>query len=83
MAKSIAGVWDAKLEYVESTYGNSVLDLQTNKVDIAFSLNPTPQRALAIGFTQPMIVHPSAAWRARDSTRSPGTTSTSPSAGGG
>ena len=58
MAKSIAGVWDAKLEYVESTYGNSVLDLQANKVDIAFALNPTPQRALSIGFTQPMIVHP-------------------------
>ena len=58
MAKSIASVWDAKLEYVESTYGNSVLDLQANKVDLAFSLNPTPQRALAIGFTQPMIVHP-------------------------
>jgi len=58
MAKSIAVVWDAKLEYVESTYGNSVLDLQTNKVDIAFALNPTPQRALSIGFTQPMIIHP-------------------------
>jgi polar amino acid transport system substrate-binding protein len=58
MAKSIAAVWDAKLEYVESTYGNSVLDLQTNKVDIAFALNPTPQRALSIGFTQPMIIHP-------------------------
>jgi polar amino acid transport system substrate-binding protein len=58
MAKSIAGVWDAKLEYVESTYENSVLDLQTNKVDIAFALNPTPQRALSIGFTRPMIIHP-------------------------
>jgi polar amino acid transport system substrate-binding protein len=58
MAKSIAAVWDAKLEYVESTYGNSVLDLQANKVDIAFALNPTPQRALSIGFTQPMIIHP-------------------------
>jgi polar amino acid transport system substrate-binding protein len=58
MAKSIAGIWDAKLEYTESTYGNSVLDLQTNKVDIAFSLNPTPQRALSIGFTEPMITHP-------------------------
>jgi polar amino acid transport system substrate-binding protein len=58
MAKSIAAVWEASLEYVESTYGNSVLDLQTNKVDLAFALNPTPQRALSIGFTQPMIVHP-------------------------
>ena len=40
MAKDIAKIWDAKLEYVESTYGNSVLDLQANKVDIAFALNP-------------------------------------------
>ena len=58
MARSIAAVWEAKLEYVESTYGNSVLDLQANKVDIAFALNPTPQRALSIGFTRPMITHP-------------------------
>jgi polar amino acid transport system substrate-binding protein len=58
MAKDIAKIWDAKLEYIESTYGNSVLDLQSNKVDLAFALNPLPQRALAIGFTRPMIVHP-------------------------
>ncbi|CAH2601781.1 Transporter substrate-binding domain-containing protein [Rhodovastum atsumiense] len=58
MAKSIASVWNAKLEYVESTYGNSVLDLQANKVDLAFALAPTPQRALSIGFTRPVIVHP-------------------------
>ena len=58
MAKDIAKVFDAKLEYVESTYGNSVLDLQSNKVDLAFALNPTPARALSIGFTHPMIIHP-------------------------
>ena len=58
MAKDIAKIFDAKLEYLESTYGNSVLDLQTNKVDIAFALNPTPQRALSIGFTNAMIIHP-------------------------
>ena len=58
MAKSIAAVFDAKLAYVESTYGNSVLDLQSNKVDLAFALNPTPQRALSIGFTHPMIINP-------------------------
>ena len=58
MAKSIAAIWEAKLEYVESTYGNSVLDLQANKVDLAFALNPTPARALSIGFTKPMIIHP-------------------------
>jgi polar amino acid transport system substrate-binding protein len=58
MAKSIAEIFDAKLEYLESTYGNSVLDLQANKVDIAFALNPTPKRALSIGFTNAMIIHP-------------------------
>jgi polar amino acid transport system substrate-binding protein len=58
MANSIAAVFNAKLEYVEATYGTSVLDLQTNKVDLAFALNPTPQRALSIGFTHPMIIHP-------------------------
>jgi polar amino acid transport system substrate-binding protein len=58
MAKDIAKVFDAKLTYTESTYGNSVLDLQSNKVDIAFALNPTPARALSIGFSHPMITHP-------------------------
>ena len=57
-AKDIAKVFDAKLEYVESTYGGSVLDLQSNKVDLAFALGPTPQRALSIGFTRPFFVHP-------------------------
>jgi polar amino acid transport system substrate-binding protein len=58
MSKDIAKVFDAQLVYVESTYGNSVLDLQSNKIDLAFALNPTPARALSIGFTHPMIVHP-------------------------
>ncbi len=58
MAKDIAKVFDAQLAYVESTYGNSVLDLQSNKVDLAFALNPTPQRALSIGFLHAAIIHP-------------------------
>jgi polar amino acid transport system substrate-binding protein len=58
MAKSIAQVFDAKLEYTESTYGNSVLDLQSNKIDLAFALNPTPARALSIGFTRPVLINP-------------------------
>ncbi len=58
MAKDIAKIFDAKLEYLDSTYGNAVLDLQSNKVDLAFALNPTPARALSIGFTHPMIIHP-------------------------
>lgn len=58
MAKSIATPFNARLEYVEFTYANSVLDLQANKVDLAFALNPTPQRALAIGFTHAYYMHP-------------------------
>jgi polar amino acid transport system substrate-binding protein len=57
MAKDIAGVFDAKIEYLESTYGNSVLDLQANKIDLAFSLNPTPKRALVIDFTHAFYLH--------------------------
>ena len=57
-ARDIAKVFDAKLEYVESTYGGSVLDLQSNKIDLAFALNPTPQRALVIAFTKPFFIHP-------------------------
>ncbi len=58
MADDIAKVFGAKVEYVEGTYASSVLDLQSNKVDLAFALNPTPLRALAIGFTHPFMVHP-------------------------
>jgi polar amino acid transport system substrate-binding protein len=57
MAKSIASAFDAKVEYTESTYGNSVLDLQSGKIDLAFALNPTPQRALVIGFSRPVFMH--------------------------
>jgi polar amino acid transport system substrate-binding protein len=57
MAKNIATSFDAKIEYLESTYGNSVLDLQSGKIDLAFALNPTPQRALVIGFSRPVFMH--------------------------
>jgi polar amino acid transport system substrate-binding protein len=57
MAKDIAGVFDGQVEYLESTYGNSVLDLQSGKIDLAFSLNPTPKRALVIDFTHAFYLH--------------------------
>ena len=57
MAKDIAGVFDGQVEYLESTYGNSVLDLQAGKIDLAFSLNPTPKRALVIDFTHAFYLH--------------------------
>ena len=51
VAKSVG----AKLEITETTWGNSVLDLQTNKIDLFFGLNPTPQRAAVIDFTDPVL----------------------------
>jgi polar amino acid transport system substrate-binding protein len=58
MANDIAKLLDVKLEYTESTYGNSVLDLQANKIDLGFALNPTPQRALVIDFCGAVFQHP-------------------------
>ncbi|MBV9863244.1 MAG: transporter substrate-binding domain-containing protein [Alphaproteobacteria bacterium] len=57
MAKDIAGTFDGTVEYLESTYGNSVLDLQADKIDLAFALNPTPKRALVIDFTHAFYLH--------------------------
>src|SRR3954470_16606966 len=58
MANDIAKLLDVKLEYVESTYGNSILDLQSNKIDVGFALNPTPQRALVVDFCGAVFHHP-------------------------
>ena len=58
MANDIAKLLDVKLEYTESTYGNSILDLQSNKIDLGFALNPTPQRALVVDFTSLVFPHP-------------------------
>ena len=54
----MAKLLDVKLEYTESTYGNSILDLQSNKIDLGFALNPTPQRALVVDFTATVFPHP-------------------------
>src|ERR1700751_1633584 len=58
MANDIAKLLDVKLEYTESTYGNSILDLQANKIDVGFALNPTPQRALVVDFCGTVFNHP-------------------------
>lgn len=58
MANDIAKILDVKLEYTESTYGNSILDLQSNKIDVGFALNPTPQRALVVDFCGSVFHHP-------------------------
>src|ERR1700724_1123871 len=58
MANDIAKLLDVKLDYTESTYRNPILDLQSNKIDLGFALNPTPQRALVVDFTATVFPHP-------------------------
>ena len=54
LANNLATKLGAKLEITETTWGNAVLDLQSNKIDIFFGLNPTPQRLKVITFSQPL-----------------------------
>lgn len=54
MASALAADMEVDLEVVETNWGNAVLDLQTNKIDLMFGLNPTPKRALAIDFSGPV-----------------------------
>jgi polar amino acid transport system substrate-binding protein len=55
MATDLAKSLEAEVEIIESTWGNSVLDLQANKIDIMFGLSPTPSRALIVEFTRPIM----------------------------
>jgi polar amino acid transport system substrate-binding protein len=57
MANDIASKLGAKVEIRESTWGNQILDLQSDKIDLAFAVNPTPERALVIDFSTPILVH--------------------------
>jgi len=54
-ARSLAASLNVKLDVVETTWGNSVLDLQTRKIDVFFGMNPTPARREVIGFTGPLF----------------------------
>lgn len=54
-AKSLAASLSVKLDINETTWGNAVLDLQANKLDVFFGLNPTPQRALVVDFSDPLF----------------------------
>jgi polar amino acid transport system substrate-binding protein len=53
MARDIAENLGVKLEVVESSWANSILDVQSGKVDLALALTALPKRALAIHFSSP------------------------------
>lgn len=50
-AQSLATKLGAKVERVETTWGNAVMDLQANKIDVMFGMGPTPQRREMIDFS--------------------------------
>jgi polar amino acid transport system substrate-binding protein len=54
-AKSLAASLNVKLDINETTWGNAVLDLQANKLDVFFGLNPTPARMLVVDFSDPLF----------------------------
>lgn len=53
MAGDIAKTLGVELEVVESTWANSILDVQSGKADIALALTALPSRALSIAFSSP------------------------------
>lgn len=53
MASDIAKILDVKLEVVESSWSNAILDVQSGKVDMAFAVTATPTRALSVWFSEP------------------------------
>lgn len=53
MAQDIASILDVKLEVVESSWANAILDVQSGKVDLAFAVTATPARALSVSFSDP------------------------------
>ncbi|WP_298964654.1 transporter substrate-binding domain-containing protein [uncultured Methylobacterium sp.] len=55
MAQDLAKSMEAEVEILETTWGNAVLDLQANKIDVMFGLSPTPSRALVVEFTRPIM----------------------------
>lgn len=66
MARDIADQIGVKLQVVESSWANSILDVQSGKADIALALTALPKRALSIKFSAPtyynsfVIVSPNA-----------------------
>lgn len=55
ICKKLAEDLGVELDILETTWGNSVLDLQANKVDVFFGLNPTPERQKVIDFSGPVF----------------------------
>jgi polar amino acid transport system substrate-binding protein len=57
-AKELADALGAELEIVETTWGNAVIGLQSDKFDLIFALDGTVKRAVAVDFVpQPLFMY--------------------------
>jgi polar amino acid transport system substrate-binding protein len=54
-ADSLAKSLGAKVETIETTWGNAVLDVQTNKIDAMFGMAPTPARKEVVNFSDTLF----------------------------
>jgi polar amino acid transport system substrate-binding protein len=54
-AESLAKKLGAKVETIETTWGNAVLDVQTNKIDAMFGMAPTPARKEVVNFSDTLF----------------------------
>ena len=52
--RDMAKVMQVQPEFVETSWATMVLDLQSNKTDIQFGMQATPERALAVYFAGPL-----------------------------
>ncbi|CAG9184973.1 transporter substrate-binding domain-containing protein [Cupriavidus pinatubonensis] len=53
--RDLAKFLKVEVEWVETTWGNAVLDVQTNKIDAQFGMAPTPARREVVDFTNPLF----------------------------
>jgi polar amino acid transport system substrate-binding protein len=53
MANDVASTLGVKLQVVESSWANAILDVESGKVDMAFAVTATPKRALSVSFSAP------------------------------
>lgn len=53
MGRDMASELGVELEVVESSWANSILDVESGKVDVAFALTALPKRALSVYFSDP------------------------------
>jgi polar amino acid transport system substrate-binding protein len=66
MGKAMADALGVKLETVEVSWGNAIAALQSDKIDIMFMLDATPERRQAVDFPESPLLYYSLAVLARD-----------------